>query len=926
MYDLALPPLPDTRLPDDVSRLLDGVAVEGAVANAMAQAWQYSPYLRGLMRVRDDTLRTIATDGVAVALASAVAGLEAEGPPAARMRRAKADIALVAALADLAGLWPLEQVTRALSDVADRTLDLAVATAIAERAPGADPAGFSVLALGKLGSHELNYSSDVDLIFLHDRASLPRRERDDPDEAALRVARRVVELMQARDGDGYVFRVDLRLRPSSEATPITLPVEAAESYYQSEALPWERAAFIRARACAGDVALGGRFLEAIRPFVWRRSLDYSAIRDIEEISLRIRDHFDEGQEVGPGFDLKRGRGGIREVEFFAQIHQMIFGGREPALRAPATLDALAALAAAGRIDAADAVQLGDAYRLFRTVEHRIQMRADEQTHAVPTAAPARAALAKACGLDGWRALERLLVTATRAVAKRYDGLIARTEGDRLPRDAEALAKGFRAQKLADPAGLAEMIVRWRSGSYRALRSPDAQHALEAVMPPLIAALGEQPDPRTAASRLDAFLEQLPAGVQFLGFLDANPKLIGLLARLLGVTPVLADALARAPDLFDVLLDPQAFAPLPDGAELAEDLRLYAGAGHIEDRLDRVRRWTAERRFQIGAQLIEGVTDPLDAATAYAGLADAAFAVLSPAVAEAFAETHGRVGNSELLVLGLGRFGGRALTARSDLDIVYLFSGDHEAQSDGAKPLPATLYFNRLAQRLTAALSVPTAAGALYEVDTRLRPSGAQGLLAVTIDTFTAYQQQEAWTWEHMALTRARVVVGSEQASAATVAAIDATLHMDRDAATLRTDVIKMRDEMEAHKPGAGLWDVKLGAGGLVDLEFIIHYLQLRDRTAFTPDLREACRELIAAGELPATMIDAHDLETRLLVMLRLVGPQTGPASKFTADVGARLAQSTGYADFASLEAGLKLAKAGVLGAWEAAFGTKRRGK
>jgi glutamate-ammonia-ligase adenylyltransferase len=926
MPGFSLPPLPDAPLPDEVRRLLDGALPGGGLANAAGQAWQYSPYLRGLMRTRAATLRILATEGAEAAVAAAHAELVGEAPAGARMRRAKADIALVAALADLAGLWSLEQVTAALSDIADRTLDLAVATAIAERAPDADPAGFAVLALGKLGSHELNYSSDVDLIFLHDRARLPRRERDDPDEAALRVARRVVELMQARDGDGYVFRVDLRLRPSSEATPITLPVEAAEGYYQSEALPWERAAFIRARASAGDLALGRAFLAAIRPFVWRRSLDYSAIRDIEEISLRIRDHFDEGQAVGPGFDLKRGRGGIREVEFFAQIHQMIFGGREPALRAPATLDALAALATAGRIAAADAAQLGDAYRLFRTVEHRIQMRADEQTHAVPTAAPARTALAKACGLDGWRALERLLVAATRSVAKRYDGLIARTEGDRLPRDPEALAKGFKAQKLADPAGLAEMVVRWRSGSYRALRSADAQHALEAVMPALIAALAAQPDPRTAASRLDGFLEQLPAGVQFLGFLDANPRLIGLLARLLGVTPVLADALARTPDLFDVLLDPQAFEPLPDAAALAEDLRCYVGSGHLEDRLDRVRRWTAERRFQIGAQLIEGRTDPLDAATAYAGLADAAFAVLSPAVAEAFAEAHGQVAGSELLVLALGRFGGRALTARSDLDIVYLFSGDHEAQSDGAKPLPATLYYNRLAQRMTAALSVPTAAGALYEVDTRLRPSGGQGLLAVTIDTFTAYQQQEAWTWEHMALTRARVVVGGPAARAATEAVIETTLHMPRDLAILRTDVIRMRDEMEAHKPGAGLWDVKLGAGGLVDLEFIIHYLQLRDRTAFTPDLRAACRELIAAGKLAPALLEAHDLQTRLLVMLRLVGPQTGPVGKFTPDVGARLAQSAGHRDFASLEAALKLAKAAVIAAWESAFGSKRRGK
>ena len=922
MAEYRLPPLADLRLPDEALRLIGGTPAD-PIAAAVAQAWDYSPYLRGLMRTRAATLAGFAADGPDAAFAAAIGQLDGEAPPAARMRRAKADVALVTALADLAGLWTLDQVTSALSLLADRTLDLAVHTAITDRIADAEPQGFAVLALGKLGSHELNYSSDVDLILLHDRDRLPRRERDDPDEAALRVARRVVELMQARDAAGYVFRVDLRLRPSPEVTPITLPWGAAESYYQSEALPWERAAFIRARACAGDVELGQRFLDGIRPFVWRRSLDYSAIRDIQAISLRIRDHFDEGQAVGPGFDLKRGRGGIREVEFFAQIHQMIFGGREPALRAPATADALAALAAAGRIDADDAAQLTDAYRLLRTIEHRVQMRADEQTHALPTPAAARTALAQACGLDGWRSLERLLGSATRAVARRYDGLIAGAEGDRLPREADALVRRLKANKLADPAGFGELIARWRAGGYRALRSPDAQHALEAVLPRIIEAIAAQPDPKIAAGRLDSFFEQLPTGVQFLSFLDANPKLIGLLGRLLGVTPVLADALARSPDLFDVLLDPAAFAPLPGADALAEELRLFAGTGHLEDRLDRVRRWTAERRFQIGAQLIEGLTDPLDAAGAYSALADAAFAVLAPAVADAFAETHGRVPGGELVVLGLGRFGGQALTAQSDLDIVYLFTGSHEAQSDGGKPLPATLYFNRLAQRLTAALSVPTAAGALYEIDTRLRPSGAQGLLAVTVDTFARYQCEEAWSWEHMALTRARVVIGGATARRDTEAAIDAALTMTRDAAKLRADVLAMRDDMEAHKPVAGPWDVKLGAGGLVDLEFIIHYLQLRERTAFTPDLRAAAAALVAAGQLPDAVVAAHDLLTRLLVMLRLVA---APGGKPAGAVGDRLARATGHGDLAALEAELKLAKATVLRAWEATFGTRRRGK
>ena len=358
-------------LPADAARLLDrlGASSDPVMLAAIGAAWRGSPYLRRLMQRRTEALTILLTAGPQRVLEQALAGmLVPDQPVAARLRCAKADAALATALADLSGLWTLEQVTRALSDMADRALDVAVAAAISERVPGAEPQGFAVLGLGKLGSHELNYSSDVDLILLHDRSKLPRRERDDVDEAAVRIARRVVELMQARDGDGYVFRVDLRLRPSSEVTPIVLPVEAAESYYQSEALPWERAAFIRSRACAGDIQLGERFLAEIGSFVWRRSLDYSAIRDIQAISLRIRDHFDAGQAVGPGYDLKRGRGGIREVEFFAQIHQMIFGGREPLLRVPATLDALAALATAGRIGADEAAMLGDAYRLLRSLD------------------------------------------------------------------------------------------------------------------------------------------------------------------------------------------------------------------------------------------------------------------------------------------------------------------------------------------------------------------------------------------------------------------------------------------------------------------------------------------------------------------------------------------------------------------------------
>jgi [glutamine synthetase] adenylyltransferase / [glutamine synthetase]-adenylyl-L-tyrosine phosphorylase len=909
-------------LPAEALRIVgdDASALRPEIATAIAHAWIHAPYLKGLLRTRRAAVAKLVGQGPAAVVSAAMES--ARTAPLDdiddALRRAKGDIALAVAIADLSGLWSLEQVTRALSDFADMALDRAVEAALAER--DAPNTGFSVLALGKLGSHELNYSSDVDLILLYDPDVIPVREREDHAEAAARIARRIVQIMEAPTAAGYVFRTDLRLRPMPEATPPALPFHAAESYYQSEALTWERVAFIRARACAGDVLRGEAFLAAIRPFVWRRSLDYTAIRDIQAVSLRIRDHYEAGQAVGPGFDLKRGRGGIREIEFYAQIHQMVWGGRDPGLRTGDTLAALAALARAGRIDAHLADRLGNAYRWLRTAEHRFQMRADEQTHVVPTGAAQRNAATTLSGFTDWPAMERRLKCETQVVADAYDMLITEAGGEHAPTDPAAL-KAWLKQLGVKPMGLAPLIERWRTGQFRALRSESARAAFEALLPGLLRTLAEAGDPVQAAQRFDTFLTQLPAGLQFFALLQANPRLLPLLGQLLGITPVLANALAREPALIDVLLTDGAFAPLPDADVLLRDLRARAGNGEVEDVLDRVRRWTGEHRFQVGAQLIEAMVDPLIAARSLSDLADAALEVLAATVARAFAVQHGKVPGGELLVLAMGRYGGGRLSHASDLDLVYLFTGDFDAVSDGAKPLAATAYFNRLATRLTAALSAPTAAGALYEVDTRLRPSGTQGLLAISVDSFAKYQREAAWTWEHLALTRARVVAGD----AATVTpVIDEILDRPRDAATLRKDVLAMRGDIDAAKPGQGLWDVKLGKGGLIDIEFITHFLQLRDHIARTPDMHDALGVLVANRLVPADLAAAHDLLTRLLVLLRLVVPDTsGKVGQFPAAVAQLLAQATGCDDFAALEDALTQAKRTIVGAWETVFDARR---
>ena len=915
--------MPPRDPPADLAAQLPAGMAPGLLT-AVATAWSEAPFLKALIRSRRDTLAEIAENGPDAAFAvvmTRIAGPLAEPMPALRL--ARRDVALITALADLAGDWRLEQVTEALSAFADRASDAAIAAALAER--GAPNAGLAALALGKLGSRELNYSSDVDLILIHDPEIIPRRASEEPGEAAVRIARRAVAILADQTADGYVARVDLRLRPASEITPIVISAGAAEHYYQSEALTWERVAFVRARACGGDMVLGQGLLDRIRPFVWRRSLDWTAVRDIQSVSLRIRDHFEAEQGIGPGYDLKRGRGGIREVEFFAQIHQLIWGGRDPALRVPATLDALAALASAGRIEPPVAAQLADSYRFLRTLEHRLQMRGDEQTHAVPKLAADRAAVARLSGAKDWAGLERDLAAVAVPVAAAYDGLIAAAAPAGSAGIPAVAAPWLKAHHPKQTKAFAPLIERWRSGSVRALRGEAAREAFETVLPPLLAEIAAADDPVHAAARLDAFIAALPSGAQFFALLAANPRLVGLLARLLSVTPVLADALARDPALFDTMLGADAFDALPPAGALAAELAAFAGpATSLEDQLDRVRRWTGERRFQLGAQLVEGLGHPLVAARSLSDLADAALAVVVPAVETEFATAHGRVPGASAVILALGRYGGQALTHASDLDLIFLFSGDHLAVSDGPKPLAATLYFNRLTARLVSALSVPTAAGPLYEVDTRLRPWGAKGMLAVSVDSFARYHAADAETWERMALTRARVVYGATAArreTASVLSRILAPAHAGLGVERLRTDVLAMRAEMAAAKPGRGAYDVKLAPGGLVDLEFIVHYLQLRDGEGVTPRLREA----LAALPPIAGLVPVHELLTRFLVLLRLAVPGTAPPRSFTPAVEAMLARGCGEASFAALAGGLELGKQRVRLAWETVFGEPRRG-
>jgi [glutamine synthetase] adenylyltransferase / [glutamine synthetase]-adenylyl-L-tyrosine phosphorylase len=881
--------------------------IESAIERAMVN----SPFLANLIENAPDLMRHIKSGNFDSALAAAFT--VPTDNIAERLRKIRQGVALITAIADLSGAWDLTRVTKTLSDFADIALETAIAAAFEERYD-CEARGFTVIALGKHGGQELNYSSDIDPIFLFDPRALPHHEREEPQEAAVRIGKRVIELLQDRDENGYVFRVDMRLRPSPEISPIVISINGAISYYESSALAWEQAAFIRARVCAGDTALGHYFLDSIKSFIWRKSLDFGQLKNIQKMSAQIRDHYSKGQKFGPGYDLKRGRGGIRECEFFAQAHQLIHGGRGPKLRVADTREALVALAEAKWIDAGQAAALSESYEYLRTIEHRLQMVNDRQTHSLPDNAERCDVVARLHGLPDGAALLASLQPHIKRVSAIYSELAKDENGGPLPLAEEGLPLSDQLLSIGfgDPDPVAQRIARWRSGKLRAIRSPAARDAFEAVLPAMMEAFVASPDPERALARFDNVIDALPSAVNFFLLLEARPKLRELVANILSYAPTLADALGRRAELLDGLIDSSAL-DLPEGASaLADAMRAKTEGMDYQTLLDQVRIFVGEQHFALGVQLIEAQHDPLDVAHGYAHLAEAALNVLTEATIAEFETAHGKVAGGELVILALGRLGGESQTHASDLDLVLLFTGSFETESDGNKPLGATQYFNRLAQRIVAALSVPTASGALYEVDTRLRPSGEKGLLCVSLDSFERYQQQEAWTWEHMALTRARPVYGSSAAKVAAQGIIDNVLAQPRDLEKLRADVDKMRRDMDLHKPPKGELDFKLLPGGLVDSEFVIHMLQLSHVARSVPQLGQAITLLTEAGALPENYNPADAFLSRFLFILRLVAPDCHVPSEPTQRL---IAQILKHDDWPSLMEAVAKARAIILDAW-----------
>ncbi|MEQ8479994.1 MAG: bifunctional [glutamine synthetase] adenylyltransferase/[glutamine synthetase]-adenylyl-L-tyrosine phosphorylase [Hoeflea sp.] len=778
-------------------------------------------------------------------------GLASEAEVMSALRRAKRQVAMAVALADLARIISCHETTRHLSDLADGCLGAAFDHLLStDHAAGKftlhDPdnpgqgSGLVVLGMGKHGAGELNYSSDIDIVvFFEAEAGIVR----DPQEATdifARLVRRLVRIMQERTGEGYVFRTDLRLRPDPGSTPLAFPVEAALNYYESRGQNWERAAFIKARPVAGDLAAGERFIKDLVPFVFRKYLDFAAISDIHSIKRQIHAHRGFGDIAVKGHNVKLGRGGIREIEFFVQTQQLIAGGRMPKLRLRRTDEMLVALARARWIDPATARTMAESYWYLRDVEHRIQMVRDEQSHTLPETEPELARIALMMGERDAKSFSETYAAVLVRVEECYAALFENENGlsggagnlvftgeDEDPETLKTLSDlGFER-----PSDIARIIRTWHYGRYRATQSVEARERLTELTPELLRVFGATRRADEALIRFDAFIAGLPAGIQLFSLIGNNPGLMSLMVTIMAAAPKLADVIARKPHVFDGMLDPGLMAELPTRNYLAERLTGFLeGANDYEEVLDRLRIVALEQKFLIGVRLLTGAIAPERAARAFSHLADLIIGAALDAVIEGMEEAHGRLPGGRVAVIGMGKLGSRELTAGSDVDIILLY--DHEAdgdESDGARPLDPARYYARMTQRLIAALSAPTAEGILYEVDLRLRPSGNKGPVATSVRAFRKYQTEDAWTWEHMALTRARPVAGDESLCTDARGLIDEVLARPRDGAKLRADLSEMRDLIEQEKPPRDIYDVKLIPGGLIDIEFIAQMLSLEAR-------------------------------------------------------------------------------------------------
>jgi glutamate-ammonia-ligase adenylyltransferase len=868
-----------------------------------------------------------AMNGILSAIRASIEAQVPEAETARLLREAKGRTALLCAIAETGGAWTTARATEALSDLADFALDAALDVLVREAAqrglmnPGtrAETCALALFALGKHGGRELNYSSDIDIVAFFEPDAGVLVQPDEATKIYSRIVQRLVGLMEDRREGGYVFRTDLRLRPDPGSTPVALGIPGALAYYESRGQNWERAAWIKARACAGDKHIGESFIAELRPYIWRRHLDFATIADIQAMKRQINVARKVGDIRLGGHNVKLGRGGIREIEFFTQTQQLIAGGRDASLRVRPTTEALAALAAAGWISRQTAHELTSTYWFLRAVENRLQMRADDQTHTMPEDEAELAVVARLMGYETLGAFEADYRNALERVARYYAELFAEEEslGSELGSlvftgsdDDPATLETLSGMGFEDPAKASATVRKWHYGGYAATRTPAARAHLTELLPALLKTFSQTGAADAAMARFDDFLSRLPAGVQLFSLLRSHPSLGSLLVKFMASAPRMAEAVIHRAHVMDGLIDPAFADDLTRRDVLVGKVDEFLGEGQsYEEIIDRARIIGQEQRFLIAAGLLSGTISAELAAEQYTALAETLLRRLFDAVRLNFEARHGRIAGGRVGVLSFGKLASREMTATSDLDLVVIYDAPLEAESDGERSLSAGQYFTRLTQRLIAAITAPTAQGVLYEADMRLRPSGNAGPLATSLTSFGAYHRDNAWTWEHLALSRARVILADTGLQTDIETVLAQTFARSRDAEKTIADVVAMRDLMARERAPKHDFDLKLVPGGLVDVEFIAQSAQLvAGKTIGRPQgpVPEVLRRMAETGLLAAgeRLAGIHAVYTTVLQVMSaaLVDPRsTEPFSEAFRDL---LAQLANYPDFDRLVADL----------------------
>lgn len=838
---------------ENLESLISFISGRGKQIEFISTVMTLSPFLREVLIANPSYLTPLLTLDIETRLSEIIANIAAidknesihETALMVALRKKKREAHVLIALADLSGVFTYEISCAWMTRLGEAALGVALRFLLREahdhgkinlsnRDDPEKDCGLIILGMGKLGAGELNYSSDIDLIVFIDEMSPHIGNLSESIDVFSKMVRRLIRIIQERTAEGYVFRLDFRLRPDPSSTPLALPVRTALRYYEGRGQNWERAAMIKARPVAGDKRAGFNFLKELFPYVWRKYLDYAAIADIHSIKRQIHAYKNYGQIAAYGHNVKLGRGGIREIEFFVQTQQLIAGGRFPQLRGRQTVAMLTELHRLGWISEKTKDSLVKSYVFLRNVEHRIQMLADEQTHLLPNDVSQFTSVAYLMGYQEKSSFIRDLLKTLRVVEKHYAALFENEQELGLEignlvftgeeDDPETLITlnrlGF--ERASD---ICRIMRTLHCGRYKATQSAEARERLTELTPALLKAFGATKRADEAMLCFDSFLQGLPSGIQLFSLLQSNPSLLEMLVLIMGAAPRLAEIITRKPHVFDGMLDPTIFSELPTKTYLEKRLECFLeGVLSYEEILDHLRIFADEQRFLIGIRILNGAITGERAGFAFTALADLMVAKTFSAVRKEFSRLHGNVKGGRVGILGMGKLGSHELTAGSDVDLILLYEHDEDAEiSDGEKPLYIPQYYTRLTQRLVAALSTLTSQGVLYAVDLRLRPLGNKGPVAVSFQFFKKYYRKEAWIWEHLALTRARGIAGDHDFLQKLENEVCAIISFSRNKNDVAKAVCEMRTLIEKEKPPENRWDLKTMPGGIMDLEFIAQF-------------------------------------------------------------------------------------------------------